>query len=145
MGGLKHVVIALALHVAFAASASASDRIDLSDLDGVWRGMYTYSDQAQRPVEFTMTLQTTGNRCRGRIEEPNTFGHPSAPRLYAYVDCQLVVGRGPPRLMFRKVYDGTGGQSHGVDYDGEIASDLRGITGTWRLGTQAGRFSLIRQ
>jgi hypothetical protein len=99
----------------------------------------------QRPVEFTANIQVTGSRCRGRTEEPNTFGDRSAPRLYANFDCELVIGRGPPRLIFRKVYDGTGGQSHGVEYEGEIASDRAGITGTWRIGTELGRFSLIKQ
>lgn len=145
MGRLKQTAIALALQLSLATSAIASDRIDLSDLAGTWQGMYTYSTQNQRPVEFTMTVQVYGNTCRGRIDEPNTFGHPSAPRLYADVGCQLVVGRGPPRLMFRKVYDGTGGQSHSVDYDGEISADRRGVTGVWGLGTQSGRFSLIKQ
>jgi hypothetical protein len=135
-------MIALALQAAMTASALA---IDLRDLDGAWWGMYTYADRTRRPVEFTMDIRVAGNTCQGRIEEPNTFGHPSAPRLYANSDCRLLIGGGPPRLIFRKTYDGTGGQSHSVDYEGEIATDMQGITGTWRLGTQSGRFSLIKQ
>lgn len=115
----------------------------LADLGGMWQGVYA-GGLNPRPVNFVMTLQVYGNTCRGRIEEPNTFGHPSAPRLYANVECRLVVGR-PPRLVFRKVYDGTGGQSHSVDYDGEISLDGRSVTGTWRIGTLSGGFSLIKQ
>jgi hypothetical protein len=142
MKGFGHAILAFALQLALAASALA---VDLRDLDGVWWGMYTYADRTKRPVEFTMDIRVSGDTCRGRIEEPNTFGNPSAPRLYANTDCRLLIGGGPSRLIFRKTYDGTGGQSHSVDYEGEIASDLRGITGVWRLGTQSGRFSLIKQ
>jgi hypothetical protein len=127
------------------ARKSALAQVVLSDLAGMWRGVYSYSGTGQRPVEFMMSLQVYGNACRGRMEEPNTFGLSSAPRLYANVDCYLVRGSNPARLMMRKTYDGTGGQSHSIDYEGEIASDLRGITGVWQLGTQSGRFSLIKQ
>lgn len=132
----------LALYLTLAVSAAA--QTVLADLDGTWRGVYTYATQNQPPVEFVMTMQVQGDTCRGRIEEANTFGHPSAPSLFANVECQLIVGKIPPRLVFRKVYDGTGGQFHAVDYDGEISVDRRGVTGTWRLGTQSGRFSLTR-
>lgn len=115
----------------------------LPDLGGTWRGVYA-GGLNQRPVDFVMTLQV-GNTCRGRIEEPNTFGHPSAPKLYANVECRLQSSGGQSRLMFRKVYDGTGGQSHSVDYDGEVSLDGRRVTGTWRVGTLSGTFSLIRQ
>jgi hypothetical protein len=138
-------VIALALQCMLSASAFAQDRITLFDMQGTWRGTYTYPDAQKRQVEFIMTIRVDGGSCRGRIEEPNTFGSPSTPWLYANTDCQLILGRGPPRLLFRKVYDGTGGQSHGVDYDGDIASDGRAVNGTWRIGTQSGRFSLIKQ
>ncbi len=142
MVNVRRGAIALALQFALAASALA---IDLRDLDGMWWGMYSYADRTKRPVEFTMDIRVVGNSCQGRIEEPNTFGLPSAPRLYANTDCRLLIGGGAPRLMFRKTYDGTGGQSHTVDYEGEIASDYLGITGVWRIGTQSGRFSLIKQ
>jgi hypothetical protein len=142
MTNTRRGIIALALQFAFAASALA---IELGELDGMWWGMYTYADRAKRPVEFTIDIRVAGSSCQGRIEEPNTFGDPLVPRLYANTDCRLLIGGGQPRLMFRKTYDGTGGQSHSVDYEGEVASDGRGITGVWRIGTQSGRFSLIKQ
>jgi hypothetical protein len=45
----------------------------------------------------------------------------------------------------RKVYDGTGGQSHGVDYVGELSADGRSIAGTWSLPGASGRFTLSKQ
>jgi hypothetical protein len=96
-------------------------------------------------VEFTMTLEVHGDTCRGRIEEPNTFGAPSVRHLYADVECQLVDGTLSPRLMLKKTYDGTGGQTHSVDYLGDLSADGRSVTGSWRLGTLSGRFSLTKQ
>lgn len=125
------------------ARKKAAEEMVLAALDGMWQGVYS-GGQNPRPVNFVMTLQVHGNSCRGRIEEPNTFGHPSAARLYANVECRLVAVR-PQRLVFRKTYDGTGGQSHSVDYDGEISVDGRSVTGSWRIGTLSGPFSLARQ
>ena len=96
-------------------------------------------------MEFVLTLEVAGGACRGRTEEPNTFGHPSAPKLFANIQCSLTTGPGRPRLALRKVYDGTGGQSHGVDYVGELSADGRSITGTWSLAGNSGRFTLSRQ
>jgi hypothetical protein len=114
----------------------------LADLDGTWGGVYA-GGLNPRPVQFVLVLRVYGNSCHGRTEEPNTFGHPSAPRLYANVECRLVGW--PQRLVFRKTYDGTGGQFHSVDYDGEISLDGRSVIGTWRIGTLSGPFSLARQ
>ena len=145
MRKLVYAALAAIPSLTLGTGLSASDRVYVSDLAGSWHGLYTYSRQGARPVEFTVTIQVDDSICRGRTEEPNTFGNTAAPRLFANFNCQLITGRGAPRLVFRKTYDGTGGQSHSVDYDGEIASDRAGITGTWRLGTESGRFSLLKQ
>jgi len=117
----------------------------LADLAGTWRGIYSYAGQSRSPVEFLMSLQVHGDTCQGRIEEPNTFGVPSVRQLYANVECQVVDGMASPRLKLKKTYDGTGGQFHSVDYLGDISVDRRSVTGTWRLGTQSGDFSLTKQ
>jgi hypothetical protein len=117
----------------------------LAGLAGTWRGAYFYANSRQRPVEFVLTLEVEGGVCRGRTEEPNTFGHRSAPKLFASVQCSLTTGTGFPRLVMRKVYDGTGGQSHAVDYVGELSADGRSLTGTWSLAGGSGSFRLSRQ
>src|SRR5262245_51580161 len=89
MANTRRGIIALALQFAFAASALA---IELGQLDGMWWGMYTYADRAKRPWEFTMDIRVFGSSCQGRIEEPNTFGDPSVPRLYANTACRLLIG-----------------------------------------------------
>jgi hypothetical protein len=128
-----------------AAAARPGGAAVLAELAGTWRGVYSYARRGRGPVEFTMSLEVYGDVCRGRTEEPNTFGHPSAPRLYANVECQVVDGTGSPRLRFIKTYDGTGGKSHSVDYLGDISADRGTLTGTWRIGTVSGGFSLTRQ
>jgi hypothetical protein len=123
-----------------------AQQVVLADLAGMWRGEYTYLSQKNRaPVQFVMSLQVYANSCRGRIEEPNTFGNPTAARLYANVECQVVTGIHSPRLLLRKTYDGTGGVSHSIDYVGDVSPDHRMVSGTWNIRTDFGRFSVARQ
>ena len=114
-------------------------------LAGTWRGAFFYANPAQRSVEFILTLEVLGGVCRGRTEEPNTFGQPSAPKLLANVQCSLTTGPVLPRPTMRKVYEGMGGQSHGVDYVGELSADGRSVTGTWTVSGGSGRFTLSKQ
>jgi uncharacterized caspase-like protein len=116
----------------------------LEDVGGAWRGTYMYADN-KPPVVFDMTINVSGNSCGGRIEEPNTFGHRSVSKLFANVACRVDTTSAGVRLVFRKTYDGTGGQSHSVDYAGEISPDGRTVTGTWSIGSTTGRFSLSKQ
>jgi len=143
MASLTRVVAVVGGYSCLAVSAFA--QATLADLDGVWRGVYSYVSLDRRPVEFVLCLRAQGDACRGRSEEPNTFGHPSAALLLADVDCRLLAGKDASRLMLRKVYDGTGGQFHAVDYEGSVSQDRRSVAGTWRIGTRSGRFSLAKQ
>jgi hypothetical protein len=52
----------------------------LAGLAGTWTGTYVYANPRQQPVAFVLTLEVMGGVCRGRSEEPNTFGHRSAPQ-----------------------------------------------------------------
>jgi hypothetical protein len=117
----------------------------LAGLAGTWQGVYSYPGQDRDPVAFTLALEVRGGTCRGRTEEANTFGSPSVRRLYANVECQVIDGTVSPRLMLKKTYDGTGGQTHSVDYLGDLSPDGKSVTGSWRVGAQSGRFSLTKQ
>jgi hypothetical protein len=55
----------------------------LAGLAGTWQGVCSYPERGRDPVAFTMTLEVRGDTCRGRTEEPNTFGAPSVTHLYA--------------------------------------------------------------
>lgn len=110
-----------------------------TNLTGVWRGLYVYPAGA---VEgFVANLLQTGDLLTGTTHEPHSYGHASADTLYALIDGRRdggVVG-------FTKTYDGTGGWSHAVRYDGMLNGDGDEIEGVWRIGADTGRFLMIRQ
>jgi hypothetical protein len=124
--------------------ALAADTGPLS-LAGSWKGRYFYPFPGLPPVEFRLALEHSGNVCRGRTEEPNTFGDPSAPKLFADIECTLTTGPDTAWVALKKVYDGTGGARHRVDYLGQLSVDGRTVSGTWRIGAASGAFCLTRQ
>ncbi len=112
-----------------------------SDRQGTWSGFYWYPHGAsQRPVPFTFNMNVAKDRVSGRITEPNTFGQPSAQNLYANVSGDM---RGSV-LRFTKTYDGTGGQSHSVLYEGHIVDLGATVVGYWRIDNTVGGFTMRR-
>ena len=109
-------------------------------LAGRWSGAYTYRD-GRPSVPFMLTLSPSAGRFNGRSNEPNTFGHASAQTLGAVWTASL---SGDGRVAFRKTYDGSGGQTHAVDYAGQLSSDGRRISGTWRLNDISGTFTITK-
>ena len=122
---------------AAAAEAMRSNQNGGEQLSGAWRGTYGYSD-GRSPVNFTLDATVAGDRLTGRITEPNTFGAAGVPFLYANVQ-GFISG---DTVRFTKTYDGTGGQSHSVPYEGVLDAAHRQITGTWALSGTGGQFSL---
>ena len=92
-------------------------------------------------VDFTMDLSTSGTQFTGRSTEPNTFGHAGARFLYANIRGEVVGNV----VRYVKTYDGTGGQSHSINYTGRFNSAWSEVVGTWRIGTASGYFELRRQ
>ncbi|MGE0420975.1 MAG: hypothetical protein AB7O88_01845 [Reyranellaceae bacterium] len=112
-------------------------------IGGRWLGRYYYSgQQADRPpVEFELTLEVpAAGQVTGRMSEPNTFGKPGVPFLYAHVRGEIVDNH----LRFIKTYDGTGGQTHSVAYSGTFNASWTTMVGTWRINDTTGRFDLRR-
>jgi hypothetical protein len=83
--------------------------------------------------------------CRGRSEEPNTFGDKSASKLYGNLVCDSLFVRPGEKILISKTYDGTGGVSHTVTYTGIISADLSEIAGEWSIGQTRGAFNIRRQ
>ena len=106
-------------------------------LTGSWHGTYGYSD-ARPPVRFLFQANIAGNVIRGRISEPNTFGTPGVPYLFANVYGTI----SGDTIQFTKTYDGTGGQSHAVQYYGRINRASKQITGSWSLSGASGSFTM---
>jgi hypothetical protein len=125
------------------ATQPKPDKLALSNFAGTWNGVYVYAGR-RAPVNFTMYLTIEGTACRGRTEEPNTFGNKTATKLFANISCQLDTASSPPRLVLEKVYDGTGGVSHGVHYSGAVSNDGLSVEGQWNIGSTSGPFSMKR-
>jgi hypothetical protein len=115
---------------------------DQRSLAGTWTGRFLYPD-GRKSVDFSFVLES--GACRGRSEEPNTFGDKSAPKLYGNLACDSLFVRPGEKIMISKTYDGTGGVSHTVTYTGIISADLGEIAGEWSIGKTRGAFSLRRQ
>ena len=131
---MHRLVIALALAlIALPAGAQNAN----TALSGVWQGSYGYTD-SRAPVSFILEATVADDRLSGTISEPNTFGTPGVAFLHAYVQGSI----DGDVVQFTKTYDGTGGQSHSVQYNGVVDRSNRQITGTWRLQGSGGQFTM---
>lgn len=116
------------------ASVAVTQPAQSQDLASAWTGYYHYNDGRQ-PVPFRMTLRFNGNSFRGRVTEPATFGT-GASMLSADVTGTITDGK----VVFTKTYDGTGGQTHPVQYYGTLSPDGQKMSGGWLIETMSGTF-----
>jgi hypothetical protein len=110
-----------------------------ADLGGSWQGQYSYSD-ARTAVPMSIDLSESNGQISGRTTEPNTFGDSSAAQLFTKISGY----HSGNRIQFVKTYDGTGGQTHSVNYAGTIVPSGTKITGTWTLQGVFGGFVISR-
>lgn len=132
--GLAAVLI-LGLLAAVAPASGQS-----AGLTGVWSGYYGYDGQSTR-VPFQAKLSAAGSSFAGTTIEPNTFGDPTTMFLTANVVGQA---GGNGAVSFVKTYDGTGGQSHSVEYRGTLSPSGQCISGAWAIGEAKGPFQVCR-
>jgi len=120
----------------------ASDQAprDPDDLSGAWFGQYSYPD-GSAAVSFIATFHDDSGMISGRITEPNTFGLPTAQRLSAAVSGHHANGQ----VDFAKIYDGTGGVGHVIEYSGDLSRDGKMIAGTWSGGGWSSSFFMTRE
>jgi hypothetical protein len=114
------------------------------DLTGAWHGLYSY-DQAPTPVYFVATLMNGATWVSGTSHEAVNEIPCQDLTLFATLDGQL----SGHAISFTKTYDGTGGWSHRVPYQGTISPDVSEIEGTWSIHEVGylptrGRFLMIR-
>jgi hypothetical protein len=108
-------------------------------LSGLWTGAYRYR-WSRGDVPFNARLEESGETLTGEIDEPNTFGDPSSTRLFASVRGS----RQGAQVSFIKRYDGSGGRSHTVGYEGSVNADFTRIEGGWSLAGDSGAFFMER-
>lgn len=126
-------VLALAVLTASLASPAAAQ-----SLEGVWQGAYWGGENRSTPFQATIA-DPAGPGFTGTTIETNSFSAEDVAFLLATLD-GFVQGNS---VSFTKTYDGTGGISHSVTYQGQIASPRR-IVGTWTVGGVTGQFELVR-
>ena len=110
------------------------------NLTGVWHGRFTYP-RWYEPGTFIAILVETGGALSGTTEEACTVGAIQGMTLHGVIQGS----RREHAVRFVKTYDGTGGWSHAVVYDGTLSSDGTEIEGRWRIaGIWSGTFLMIR-
>ncbi len=112
-----------------------------SSLTGVWHGLYTYPHLGWQPVYFVATLIASGGHLSGTTHEA-VIGKAGAPlTLFAAVSGS----RAGASVVFEKAYDGSGGWTHTVRYDGALNADASEIEGQWDIPqVWSGRFLMMR-
>ncbi|WP_052134420.1 hypothetical protein [Sphingomonas sp. 37zxx] len=112
---------------------------DPSDLSGVWYGDYASNHWSVDPNSFIALLEEQGGSLSGSITERDIWLGSGIVR--ASVDGT----RQGLTVRFRKQYDGSGGLSHAVDYQGTVNDDATRIVGRWKMRFYAGSFSMSRE
>ena len=134
------VVFVLAVLVctsAFAAEPLGASRGGA--LSGVWDGVYKYGpEEHMAPVYFVLNAKVVGTHLSGSIREPNTFGDDTSTVLIARVDGEIE----GESVHFIKTYDGTGGVSHSVEYQGLLDRDGVTVHGRWFIDESSGPFEM---
>lgn len=103
---------------------------------GSWSGAYKYDTTRKPGVPFKMTIVSVNDsRFDGLISEPATFGNGSSRFLFA----KLTGSVDGSRVRFVKTYDGTGGVSHSVNYQGVLDTETGQVNGGWSIGSPSGR------
>ena len=114
--------------------------LNTESLTGVWQGFFSYP-RALGPVQFTATLIETGGWITGTTHEPCDIGEHQGETLYA----TLSGSRDGTSVTFDKTYDGSGGRTHTIRYEGTLSDDGIEIEGRWIIrASWAGRFLMIR-
>jgi len=110
-------------------------------LTGIWDGLYSYTQSGQLESTFTAVLFQSGAGLSGTIHETMRRRHARDVAASAFVEGSV----DGLRVSFSKTYDGSGGQTHMVVYDGRFSGDE--IEGSWTIPSVAGnsgRFLMIR-
>lgn len=114
-------------------------------MTGVWHGLYSYPMELQ-PIYFMATLIDHGRGFSGSTHEAEKGEDGFPLTLLATVDGTRI-GR---EVHFTKTYDGSGGWSHAVSYEGHVDDQGLEIEGTWSIAPSPqgpgahGRFLMIR-
>jgi hypothetical protein len=108
-------------------------------LTGLWKGLFSYPHLFE-PTSFVAILIEKGAGFSGTTHEPCTRGPSLGALLYATIEGH----REGSAVSFIKTYDGTGGWSHSVAYEGFLNGDGTEIGGRWKTSGWSGKFLMLR-
>jgi hypothetical protein len=109
-------------------------------LSGVWHGLYHYP-MIRTPVYFVATLMSGKSWISGSVHEAEVGEMGQPLTLNASIEGTW----GGQEVAFDKLYDGSGGWSHKVAYQGTLSPDGLEIEGTWSIPADwTGTFLMIR-
>ena len=109
-------------------------------LTGLWHGLFSYPRRFD-PTSFVAILIESRASFSGTTHEPCTTREIPGGVLYATLRGE----RAGAAVAFTKAYDGTGGWTHSVAYDGVFNSDGSEIEGRWRVRDNwSGKFLMVR-
>jgi hypothetical protein len=109
---------------------------DPQDVSGVWYGRYA-ADHGYEDNGFIALLEELHGSVTGTISEPDNGGG---------IRRATVTGRREDgRLSFTKRYDGSGGWTHSVAYNGHVDADGTLVMGSWIVQGLTGAFDMTRE
>lgn len=112
-----------------------------TSLTGAWSGAYSYPNNAGPETVFNVRIEEVGGAFTGALQEPNLLHPDFGPVTTA--DIEGV--RSGSAVSFTKFYNGSGGMSHAVGYEGLADSALMRIDGKWTVpGEWSGTFFMTR-
>ena len=119
------------------SATSGENRLSLT---GLWNGLFS-CPRLRDPTQFVAILIQSGASFSGTTHEPCPTEQIPGGVLYATLQGQ----RSGTAVAFIKTYDGTGGWTHSVKYEGTLSDDGTEIEGRWHVPrVWSGRFLMVR-
>ena len=117
-----------------------TSRDDALSLTGLRNGLFSYPRRYD-PAPFVAILIQSGASFSGTTHEPCAI-----KQIPCGLPCATLRGqRTGTAVSFLKTYDGTGGWTHSVKYEGMLRDDGTEIEGRWCVsGSWSGKFLMVR-
>ena len=100
-----------------------------TSLSGAWSGAYRYLGDIGPETVFNVRIEEVGGAFTGAVQEPNVLKRGSG----SIVTAEIEGVRTAQTIAFTKFYNGSGGMSHAVRYEGEANAALTRIDGRWTI------------
>lgn len=126
--------------VGLATAEPADAQIVVQNLTGDWTGGYISADVADVNT-FDIKMSQRGTALTGTITETNKFGDTGQALFLTSTLTGTFVGG---EVKFVKTYDGSGGASHAVTYQGRMDRTGRRVRGTFNAEGNTGTFEMVR-